>query len=46
MAHVVAMLQGEAESKVVENDLKLGRSIIESFKRSLLFTNVGTFQYL
>ncbi len=42
MAHVVAMLQGEVESKVVKNDLKLGRSTIKSFKRSLLFTDVGS----
>ncbi len=40
MAHVVAMLQGEVESKAMKNDLKLGRSTIESFKRSLLFTYV------
>jgi hypothetical protein len=26
MAHVVAMLQGEVESEIVENDLALGRS--------------------
>ncbi len=42
MAHVVAMLQGEVKSKVVKNDLKLGRSTIESFKRSLLFIDVGS----
>ncbi len=28
MAHVVAMLQGEVESKAMKNDLKLGRSTI------------------
>ncbi len=42
MPHVVAMLQGEAKSKVVKNDLKLGRSTIKSFKRSLLFIDVGS----
>jgi hypothetical protein len=35
MAHVVAMLQGEVESKRVENELKLGKSIIKSIKTSL-----------
>jgi hypothetical protein len=34
MAHVVAMLQGEVESERVENELKLGKSIIKSFKTS------------
>ncbi len=29
MAHVVAMLQGEVESEIVENDLALGRSNIK-----------------
>jgi len=29
MAHVVAMLQGEVESEIVENDLALGRSSIK-----------------
>ncbi|CAM6008850.1 unnamed protein product [Sphagnum balticum] len=34
MAHVVAMLQGEVESECVENELKLGKSIIKSIKTS------------
>jgi hypothetical protein len=34
MAHVVAMLQGEVESKRVENELNLGKSIIKSIKTS------------
>jgi hypothetical protein len=36
------MLQAKLESKVVKNDLKLGRSTIKSFKRSLLVTDVGS----
>ncbi|CAK9882197.1 unnamed protein product, partial [Sphagnum jensenii] len=34
MAHVVAMLQGEVESERVENELKLGKSIMKSIKTS------------
>ncbi len=34
MAYVVAMLQGEVESKCVENELKLRKSIIKSIKTS------------
>jgi hypothetical protein len=35
MAHVVVMLQGEVESECVENELKVGKSIIKSIKTSL-----------
>ncbi|CAM6008848.1 unnamed protein product [Sphagnum balticum] len=38
MAHVVAMLQGEVESERVENELKLGKSIIKSIETS--FSNI------
>ncbi|CAK9237261.1 unnamed protein product [Sphagnum troendelagicum] len=38
MAHVVAMLQGEVESECVENELKLGKSIIKSIETS--FSNI------
>jgi len=34
IAHVVAILQGEVESKHVENEFKLGKSIIKSIKTS------------
>jgi hypothetical protein len=34
IAHVVAILQGEVESKHVENELKLGKLIIKSIKTS------------
>ncbi|CAK9882202.1 unnamed protein product [Sphagnum jensenii] len=38
MAHVVAMLQGEVESERVENELKLGKSVIKSIETS--FSNI------
>jgi len=34
MGHVVAMLQGEVEPECVENELKLGKSIMKSIKTS------------
>ncbi|CAM6061030.1 unnamed protein product, partial [Sphagnum tenellum] len=34
MAHVMAMLQGEVELERVENELKLGKSVIKSIKTS------------
>ncbi|KAH9553240.1 hypothetical protein CY35_09G108700, partial [Sphagnum magellanicum] len=47
MARVVAMLQGEVESEIVENDLALGRSSIQlppsslsSLKSELEFSNI------
>jgi len=48
MARVVAMLQGEVESKIVENDLALGRSSIQlppsslsSLKSKLELSNIS-----
>jgi hypothetical protein len=48
MARVVAMLQGEVESEIVENDLALGRSSIQlppsslsSLKSELELSNIS-----
>jgi len=38
MGHVMAMLQGEVEPERVENELKLGKSIMKSIKTS--FSNI------
>jgi hypothetical protein len=38
MGHVMAMLQGEVEPNRVENELKLGKSIMKSIKTS--FSNI------